>query len=71
MDVEDKNKRLTDLLNDQMYDKAQNYKQKVFDKLSQSRNGAPNDSMMGRPVSPFSDNRASMRAPPMRSITPD
>ena len=38
MDLEDKNKRLTDLLNSHLYDKAQNYKETVLDRLTQKRN---------------------------------
>jgi hypothetical protein len=34
-DIEEKNKRLTDLLNSHMYDRAQNYKEAVLSKLTE------------------------------------
>ena len=37
-DLEDKNKKLTDLLNSHLYDKAQTYKETVLDRLMQKRN---------------------------------
>ena len=37
-DLEDKNKKLTDLLNSHLYDKAQSYKETVLDRLMQKRN---------------------------------
>ena len=40
LDLEDKNKRLTDLLNSHLYDKAQSYKETVLDRLTQKRNPA-------------------------------
>ena len=55
-DLEDKNKRLTDLLNSQLYDKAQNYKEAVLDRLQMKRNPTP-------PVNYFEKQQ--------RSITPD
>lgn len=36
-ELEEKNKKLTDLLNAQLYDKAQSYKDSVLQKLSQGR----------------------------------
>lgn len=36
-DVEDKNKRLTDLLNSHLYDQAQNYKETVLSRLVERR----------------------------------
>ena len=55
-DVEEKNKRLTDLLNQQLADRAQTYKEKVLSKLTE-RTGTPSMTPLGkgRPVSPFHD----------------
>ena len=39
-DLEDKNKKLTDLLNSHLYDKAQSYKETVLDRLMQKRTNA-------------------------------
>ena len=51
-ELEDKNRRLTDLLNTHLYDRAQTYKEAVLSKLSQksaSRGGGLNASMQGPP----------------------
>lgn len=37
MELEDKNKRLTDLLNAHLYDQAQSYKETVLSKLTSNR----------------------------------
>ena len=73
-DIEEKNKRLTDLLNSHMYDRAQNYKEAVLSKLTEhdrSPHQASNvnwmpDSVTGRFASPFC-----AMTNPHRSVTPD
>jgi len=79
VDLEEKNKRLTDLLNEHLMKQAQNYKENVLAKLTQGRGTpAPMDNLMGHSVTAFRDNTNlssqhqihQMRATP-RSATPD
>ena len=51
-DLEDKNKKLTDLLNSHLYDKAQNYKETVLDRLMQKRNNQESGTYPARSVTP-------------------
>ena len=51
-DLEDKNKKLTDLLNSHLYDKAQNYKETVLDRLMQKRNNQDSGTYPARSVTP-------------------
>lgn len=59
-DMEEKNKKLTDLLNTHLVEKAQSYKEQVLSKLSQrdrSPGGVAHNLAMNRSVSPFNSNQ--------------